>query len=194
MKKILLSIFLLCFMATGSNGQNNSFGFNFGLGGGKVLKETLIGGASYELNTGFSVGFNYHRKLSRHLGLMTGLNWYANTVTVLPAFYPGKDMPTGKYPVQLIYIPLLLKLDLGKYFFINGGIIGDIDITNKKVMTNQTGLGASLGIGTEYFVTNKFSIQPNPYLNVHGLLLTNGGKYPARIVDAGIQLSFLLNR
>lgn len=132
MKRILLSILFIIYMTTMSDAQTNSYGLTFGVGSGSILKQTLEGGPSHDIHTGFSIGLNYNRKLTNKLGLMSGLNWYSNNVTVTPQFYPGNDRTPKDYNVQLIYGPLLLKVDLGKYFFINSGVIGDIDITNKK--------------------------------------------------------------
>lgn len=83
-------------------------------------------------------------------------------------------------------------MEVSKYFFINGGLIGDIDVTKNKYMTNQSGIGAGLGIGTELAITNKFAIQLNPYLNLHGLLLTNSSNHPERLLDGGIKLSLVI--
>lgn len=185
---------LLVSMAITSKGQNDHYGISIGLGNGVILKKALEGGASYDINTGFSIGFQYNRKLSNKLHLMTGVNLYENSVTITPAFHPGNDMTPKTNDVRLIYIPLLLKVDLLKYLFINGGVIGDIDITRNKYIANQSGIGASLGIGTEFPINDKFSIQLNPYLNFHGLLLTNNETYPERIFDSGVKLSFILKR
>ncbi len=194
MRKVLISIVFIAGMIITSKGQNNAYGISIGLGNGIILKEALDGGASYDINTGFSIGLLYGRKLSNKLHLMTSVNLYDNSVTVTPNFHPGIDMTPQTYDVRLIYIPVLLKVDLSNYFFINGGLIGDIDITKDKYITNQSGIGATLGIGTEFSINNKFSIQLNPYLNFHGLLLTNMENYPERVFDSGIKLNLIIKR
>jgi hypothetical protein len=181
-------------VVTTSKGQNHSYGLSVGVGNGAILKQKLAGAPSYEMSTGFSVGLQYNKKLTNTLQLMTGINWYDNSVAVTPNFYPGRNMTPKDYSVQLIYIPLLLKVDLSKYFFVNGGLLGDIDITNSEYITSQSGLGASFGIGTEFSITDNFSIQLNPYLNFHGLLLADKQNYPERIFDPGIKLNFVLHK
>jgi len=194
MKKIFISVVLIIAAAMTSKGQDHSYGVSVGVGNGIILKQKLAGAPSYKMSAGFSIGFQYSKKLNDKLHLLTGVNWYENTLTVTPAFYPGLDRTPKDYNVQLIYIPLLLKVDLGKYFFMNGGLLGDIDITKNKYIASQSGLGASFGIGTEFYITGNFSIQLNPYLNFHGLLLTDKENYPERIFDPGIKLSFLLHK
>jgi hypothetical protein len=193
-KKLSILIVLILGITIISKAQNNSYGLSAGIGNGVVLKEALEGDASYRLNTGFSIGLQYSRKLTNKLHLMTGINWYNNSIKVTPAFHPGVEMAAKTYDVQLIYIPLLIKASLGKYFFIDGGFIGDVDVTNNKYITNQSGLGASLGMGIEFPLSGKFFIQLNPYLNFHGLLLTDKEDYSERIFDSGIKLNFIVKR
>jgi hypothetical protein len=194
MKKIFISVVLIMAVVSTSKAQYHSYGLSVGVGNGTILKQKLAGAPSYKMSTGFSIGLQYSKKLKDKLHLLTGVNWYKNTLTVKPNFYPGRDMTPKDYNVQLIYIPLLLKVDLSKHFFINGGLIGDIDLTNNKYITSQSGLGASFGIGTEFSVTGNFAIQLNPYLNFHGLLLTDKQNYPERIFDPGIKLNFVLHK
>lgn len=194
MKRVLISIVFIVGMVITSKGQNNAYGISIGIGNGTILKEALDGGASYDINTGFSIGLQYSRKLSNKLHLMTSINLYDNSVTVTPGFHPDIDMTPKTYDARLIYIPLLLKVDLSKYFFINGGLIGDIDITKDNYITNQSGIGASLGMGAEFSIDDKFSIQLNPYLNFHGLILTTKENYPERIFDLGVKLNLIIKR
>jgi hypothetical protein len=194
MKKLITSIIIILGTIITSKGQDNSYGLSVGFGNGIILKKSLDGGASYDLNTGFSIGLQYNRKLTKKLHLMTSINWYNNSISVIPNFNPDISMTSKTFDVQLIYIPLLLKIDLGKYLFFNGGLIADIDATKNKYISNQSGLGASFGIGTEFLITKNFYIQLNPYLNFHGLILIDKEKYPERILDSGIKLNLILKR
>ncbi|MEO6819865.1 MAG: hypothetical protein ABI204_09080, partial [Ginsengibacter sp.] len=129
MKSLLLSILLIIGLTGISKGQSNSYGISIGTGKGFIMKKALLGGGTYNLNTGLFIGFQYSKRLNNKLYLMTGVNWYKNSVSITPTFYPGIDLTPEKHDIQLIYIPVFLKLDLSKYFFLNGGLIGDFDIT-----------------------------------------------------------------
>jgi hypothetical protein len=194
MKKLFISLILIAGMAMVSKGQKHSYGLSVGVGNGTILKQRSIGGPSYDVGTAFSIGLQYSKKINDNLHLMTGVNWYTNTLTVIPSFYPGIDQTPKDYNVQLIYIPVLLKVNLGKYFFINGGLLGDIDISKGKYIASQSGIGASIGPGVEFSLGGKFAIQLNPFLNFHGLILTNKESYPERIFDPGVKLNFVLKR
>lgn len=190
MKKLMIAVILLTAVSAGA--QQNSFGISLGTGSGMLLQKKLEGGPSTDLNTGLSAGLQYGRKLTDKLHLVTGLNWYHNSVSVTPAFFPDRERITTKHTLNLLYIPVHLKYDLSRYFFVNGGLIGNLDITNHKVITEQSGIGAGLGLGTRFTIVPGFFAELNPYLNFHGLLLTNRDKYPERVLDAGVKLNLLL--
>ncbi len=192
MKNILLLLFLIGSF-TKSFGQTNKFGISVAVNNGGIITTALDGGANVDLKTGIAIGLQYERKFSKNLHFQTAINWYKNTIEVTPSFYPGNDMSTKKYDIALVDVPLFLRVDLSKHFFINGGLLTDIDISKEKYLSNQSGIGAGIGIGTEFLQSSKVSIRLNPYLNFHSLLLFQKDNYPERIVDAGIQLCFLIN-
>lgn len=96
--------------------------------------------------------------------------------------------------LNLLYIPILLKINVGKHFFIHGGLLGDIDVSKPKGISDQSGIGTSIGVGTEFYLGRKISLQLNPYMNFHGLIMSNPDNYPDRVMNPGIKLSFLLNK
>jgi hypothetical protein len=192
MKRTLLLFCLTMSIIYTSSAQKNSYGISVGIGGGLILKRTLIGAAAYDLKTGYSIGFKYSRSFTDKLSLQSGLNFYSNTVLITPSFDPDFPNETREHKLAMLYVPISLRKDLSKYFFMNAGLIGNIDISNKKQITNQTGIGAMIGIGTEISINDNFSIQLNPYLNFLGLLQFSGENYPERVLDAGIKLSFIL--
>jgi hypothetical protein len=197
-KEIMKRSFTLIYFVVGlinvSFAQLNSYGISIGAANGMIIKQALEGGPSYDLNTGITLGFQYCREMSEKLHLMTSVNWYKNTVTVTPAFYPNMDMSPENYDVQLIYVPVFIKIDLSRYLFLFGGPIADFDITNERYITSQSGMGAGLGIGTEFPISEKFAVQFNPYLNLHGIVLADQEDYPERVFDTGLKLSLILKK
>jgi len=188
MKKIIITIIIMIGLLSPSIGQDNTYGLNLGIGSGIILRSALDGGASYNLNTGYSIGFAYSRKLKDNLQFQTGLNWYSNSVSVTPSFYPGIDMTPRTYDVSLFYIPVFLKVDLSRYFFVNAGLIIDYDNSKNNYIASQSGVGSGIGIGTNIVNTKKFGVQLNPYLNLHGLIMTKQENYLERVFDGGIKL------
>jgi hypothetical protein len=192
MKRLMILSLLITGLINTSIGQKNTYGLSIGVAKGFIMKQALDGDASYDLNTGFSIGFHYNRKLTDKLYIETGIDWYNSSVSVTPSFYPNIDMTPKEYDIQLIYIPVFVRVDLSKYFYLNGGLIGDFDITKDNYITNQSGIGAGFGLGTGFSITDKIVIELNPYLNFHGLVLVDKENYPERICDFGVKLNLLI--
>ncbi|HEY0741054.1 MAG TPA: hypothetical protein VGD40_06300 [Chryseosolibacter sp.] len=194
MKTLIIIGLLIAISIHASIAQKNRFGISGGIGNGIIMKQALEGGAGYDLNSSFSLGFQYERKLSGPLYFMAGGTWYKSSVFVTPSFQPGLNMPASSYDLQVIYLPIMLKLEFAKYLFVNGGLIADVDVTPNRYITNQSGVGAGFGIGAQVPIRKKFLVQLNPYLNFHGLLMADTDQYPERVLDSGVKLSFLLRR
>jgi hypothetical protein len=192
MKSLMILALLITGLINTSIGQKNTYGLSIGVAKGFIMKQAIDGDASYDLNTGFSIGFHYNRKLTDKLYIETGIDWYNSSVSVTPSFYPNIDMKPKEYDIQLIYIPVFVRVDLSKHFYLNGGLIGDFDITKDNYITNQSGIGAGFGLGTGFSITDKIVIVLNPYLNFHGLVLEDKENYPERICDLGVKLNLLI--
>ena len=186
---IFLSLFLFAASCLQCVGQKNSFGVSLGAGKGIILKQALEGGPGYSLNKSFSLGGLFNRKITERLHFNTGLVWYSTSVSVTPNYYPGIDLKPAEYKTQLIYVPLTFKAFVSKYVFFNAGIIGDFDVSKNSPLTRQSGVGAGSGIGGRVDLSDDISLELNPYLNFHGLLLAKGEMYSERILDSGVRLS-----
>jgi hypothetical protein len=169
--------------------QKNSFGISIGTGKGIILKQALEGGPAYSLNTGFSIGTYFNRKITDRLHFNAGLVWFKSSVSVTPNYYPGSDLTPEDYNVQLIYVPMTVKAFVSKYIFFSGGVLADFDISKNSHLTRQGGMGATAGIGGRISLSGKLSLELNPYLNFHGLMLAKSDMYPERILDSGVKLS-----
>jgi len=188
MQKPILLVFIFFSMAFLAEAQRNSFGLMIGTGKGFVAQQALEGAAELNLNQSFSIGIEYNRIISDKYAFETGLVWYKNQVSVAPAFYPGIDMTPVNYEIQLLYIPTFLKVNFSKRFFMHGGFLVDIDISDSSYISSQSGLGAGLGVGTEVSIAKSLIMSINPYVNLHGIILADKENYPERILDSGIKI------
>jgi Outer membrane protein beta-barrel domain len=188
MQKLFLLVVLFSSISMLTEAQRNSFGLTLGTGKGFIAQQALEGAPGLELNQSFSIGIQYNRIFNDRYTFETGLTGYKNQISVTPAFYPGADMTPVNYEIQLVYVPLFLKVNFSKYFFMHGGFLADIDLSDNSYISSQTGLGAGLGVGIEFSISKKIMMQVNPYMNLHGMILTNKENYPERIVDSGIKI------
>lgn len=195
MKKLLIIfLVLISFAASAQESSRNSYGLVVGAGSASVIRASLEGAPNLDLQRNFELGANFYRQIGPKLKFETGLVYHYNKLTQKSVFSPDVPQVTTQYDVHLIYLPAFLRIKLSKYFFVNGGGMVDIDISNSmglsnsRALNNQSGLGVGLGIGGEVAVLHKFYLQVNPYLNLHGVLPVQRENYPGRILDAGIKV------
>lgn len=195
MKKLLtFFLVLLGFAAQGQENSKNSFGLNVGTGKTIVLRASQEGAQNLDLEKNFEIGANYYRQIGTKLKLETGLFYHYNQLNQWPALAPDNPAITTQYDVHLMYLPLFLRYNLSEYFFINGGGLIDIDLSNpmglstSRALDSQSGLGVGIGIGGELALFPGYLLQINPYLNLHGALQLQQENYPGQILDAGIKI------
>lgn len=196
MKKLLIIFMaLISFAANAQQSSRNSFGLTAGAGSASVVRASLDGAASLDLQGGFEVGANYYRQIEEKLKFESGLLYHYNLLEQNSNLPPDVPPITTQYDVHLIYLPVFLRYNLSKHFFVNGGGLVDIDLSNplgissSRTLDKQSGLGLGMGIGGELAILPKLYLQLNPYLNLHGaILLDHQSNHPGRILDAGIKV------
>ena len=149
----LLCCIVLSF-SQGSNDLNNhrAIGITFSsLGENEIIRfEELDGGASYDGDGFFSIGINYLQSLNKWITLETGLEYAQHSVTIQSELPPDIDSESRSVDMALITFPLSIRAQLSQYFFINTGLLVDIDVSGSSDIDSQTGLGGLLGLGGQY--------------------------------------------
>lgn len=163
--------------------KKNSFGIVAGFGGGGVLERAADGGGSMTLKTGISLGFNYYRSISPKAYFETGLIFNANRLNFSPPFNPNFNYEDQTENLRLVYIPLFIRLDVSKAFFLQGGFLADIDFTSSEYLNSLSGVGVGIGLGFYIPLSEKMKFQINPFSNLHGLSSSN-----ERLLETGIRL------
>ena len=195
MKKLTTIILvLICFAANAQERGRNSFGLTAGAGSASVIRASLEGSPSLDLEKNYEFGGNFYRLIGEKLKFETGLIYHYNKLTEISPSRPDVPQITAVHDVHLIYLPAFIRYNLSRYFFVNGGAMLDLDISNplglsrSRALDNQNGLGVGMGIGGEFPIHPALYLQVNPYLNLHGALIMQREKYPERILDAGIKV------
>jgi hypothetical protein len=193
MKKHLASL-VLVFITLNLYSQNlnkNSYGISIGTGEtGVYSSEKTMGGPGYGASSTFEAGFNYCHPLNHTFSFESGIYWHYNKISVTPSFYPGIDMTPRYYNCNLLYVPLNLKLMFAKYFFIDGGLLFNVDISRNSDIANQTGLGTDFGFGVEIPVFKHYCISINPYINIWGLYKFDRLGSGECLLGDGIRITF----
>jgi len=169
----------------------SSFGDNF-----VYYSEDLAGAASYDGDYFLAVGIHYLHPLNRWLELETGAEYARHHILINPNLPPQMDSTPRKAAFSLINIPVTLRANFLRYFFVNGGPFLDIDASTTSPIDSQTGLGAMLGVGMQYRLHSGIALFVNPYVKNHSLLPFGFFNHHERVFEAGFRLgiTYPLNR
>jgi hypothetical protein len=138
----------------------------------------------------YTLGLNYTKGLNKWLELEVGIEYSKHNISlgVTDLFETHVFMRAHKTELSLIGIPAMLKANFLKYFFVNGGLLIDIDVSPKNIyMNDQTGFGLIAGVGANYSFEPGLSVFLNPYIKAHSLININNLQ---RVLEAGFRLGF----
>lgn len=162
-----------------SFGENDVFRFN-----------ELEGAASYNSDYFRTLGISYVSVLNKWLEVETGIEYSRHNIIIEPNLPPYIDAFPRKASFSFINIPVTLRANFLKYFFVNGGLIIDVDASTNSPIDNQTGIGVLLGLSIKYDFDFGISAFVNPYSKMHSLIPFQTEKYHQRILENGIRIGF----
>jgi hypothetical protein len=195
MKRLLIAVFLLILALnlSAQDSTKNTFGISVNLGRTEVFRGfgKSDGGSGIEGSSSFDIGLNYFKPTTRTLTFVSGLFWHHNKITVTPEFIPVVATPPKYYNSNLLYIPINERLTILKYFFIEGGVLLDLDMSINSQLNNQTGIGSNIGLGLEIPVFKHHKVSISPYLNVHSIFqLTHDHNHSfGNLIDSGFRIT-----
>jgi hypothetical protein len=162
-----------------------------GFGSNDVFrKEELIGGPGYLGERFYNLGISYLYPLNRIFDLETGLEYADHKITITPGVSPI-HYPSYGAGFSLITIPVGIRVNFLRYFFVNGGLLFDADASQSMPINSQTGLGFNLGLGFKYNFKCGFTAFVNPYTKYHSLVSFSSDKYPQHLLESGIRLGVM---
>jgi hypothetical protein len=119
----------------------------------------------YSVNQSYGFGLTYIRPINKLLDIETGVEYESFDASVHSVFDYYKRSRTS-----LLDIPVGLRLNFMKYFYVNGGLLFDLDISTDSPLHIQTGFGSMLGLGLKYDFPTGISLFLNPYVKFHSML------------------------
>lgn len=202
MKNFIICMLLSVINLATMNAQKDStetkigkFGVSFSSFGGSDLFpfQSIDGNAGYDSKGYFAVALNYVRDINRWLDFETGIEYAKYKMATSGGSLTGVYIPPQKFDVQVINIPLTVRANFWNYFFANGGLLVDIDVTKNRDADAQNGLGAMMGIGGNYDFPSGVSVFVNPYVKVHSLLHFGSDNIHYRLGNVGVRLGVMYN-
>ena len=164
------------------------------VGENEVIQKSLLGGPGYSGDGFYTIGAACQIPLTSRLDFETGLDYAKHNVIISPADFSST---LYKVNVRVASIPLTVKLNFLKHFFVNGGCLLDIDLSSSSssnsslMIDNQDGLGAMLGVGMKYDFKFGGTLFVNPNLKCHSLVHFTTKDYRQRLLEAGIRIGFM---
>ena len=194
-KRILLLTFLLVMtLLKPVNAQDFKIGLTVTpCGDNEILRKSLDGAASYSGDGFYAVGIICQIPLTSRLDLKTGLDYGKHTIIITPNLPPGSNNTPYKSNLKLTSIPVTLKMNFQKHFFVNGGALLDIGSSSSGSIHSQNGIGAVLGVGAKYDFKFGGTLFLNPYLKCHSLVPFSSEKYHQRLLESGIRFGITYN-
>jgi hypothetical protein len=198
-KKSLLILFCSAFAisiyAQKSDGESRKakIGITFSsFGKNDVFRhEEYEGGASYNSDKFYTIGFNFVYKLNKTFDFETGIEYANHKITIYPEFFPNNDKPPYGVKFSLINVPVTLRVNFLKYCFLNGGLNLDFDPTVSSPIDSQDGIGALLGIGLKYNFKYGISAFINPYFKAHSLVSFSTVENRQRVLESGFRFGIM---
>ncbi len=165
--RILKLTFILCLLSFASFSQVDSKRNQIDISGSYFKNDVsrftiIIGGASADDGMGYCFGINYSRKIANKSWINTGIGYLKTSNDFIPSI--GLSYPIVNIESKLLRIPVKIRYDIIKWFYIKTGLSFDYQFNNKSGMyiSNQSGIGysASIGINLNLFELIYFNIEP----------------------------------
>lgn len=209
MKKALLPILLLLLISTlhaqePKQRRPGHFGLSFA--GIALVQEDYrmnrvryggtydIGGYSEKLF--YTIGFNYLKPLGSWLDLETGLEYSRKLGEVKSVFFG--DAMIEKANVTMASIPLTLRANFSRFFYVNAGLLTDLDLGGHEPKgyeskRYQSGIGPVVGLGVKYDFKSGGQIFINPYFKRRAIIEFSENEDRLKMDEAGIRVGFYFN-
>ena len=175
-KSVCFVLVFLC-LSTLMSAQKGQLGITFSAmsdNGVARFGSGYIDDSSTDAGKSFTYGISYLKPLNKWLDIETGLE-YLSCPVEKRIIYIGPT--TGLFTSQratlsMLSIPITVRANFLKYFFVNAGLLLDIDVSSNSIINSQSGLGSLLGLGIKYDFRNGISVFVNPYSKIHLFPLT----------------------
>ena len=174
-KSVCLVLVFLC-LSTLLSAQKGQLGITFSaLSDNDVARfRSVIDDSSTGAGKSFTYGISYLKPLNKWLDIETGLEYLSCPIQTksIVGTINGVTTLTRSATLSMLTAPVTVRANFLKYFFVNGGLLLDVDVSSNSIVNSQSGLGSVLGLGVKYDFKNGISVFVNPYSKIHLFPLT----------------------
>ena len=174
-KSVCLVLVFLC-LSTLMSAQKGQLGITFSaLSDNDVARfRSVIDDSSTGAGKSFTYGISYLKPLNKWLDIETGQEYLSCPIQTksIVGTINGVTTLTRSATLSMLSAPVTVRANFLKYFFVNAGLLLDIDVSSNSIVNSQSGLGSVLGLGVKYDFKNGISVFVNPYSKIHLFPLT----------------------
>ncbi|WP_028298031.1 outer membrane beta-barrel protein [Olivibacter sitiensis] len=158
-------------------------------------QKALLGTGSKEGRSQSKFGLHYTYQLNERLGIESGIQYLKYRYDLRPA-PTGIPQTATAHELQLLSVPVYGKFSFLRFLYLNGGVMLDIEAKNSGGVNSQSGIGAGVGIGAQYYLKNGIGFFLNPQLIQHRVIGFHSEQYPNKLTEASasIGISYKLSR
>jgi len=169
-KSVCLVLVFLC-LSTLMSAQKGQLGITFSAlsDNGVARFRSMEDDSSTDAGKSFTYGISYLKPLNKWLDIETGLEYLSCPIETksIVGTINGVTTLTRSATLSMLSAPVTVRANFLKYFFVNAGLLLDIDVSSNSIINSQSGLGSLLGLGLKYDFKNGISVFVNPYSKIH---------------------------
>jgi hypothetical protein len=174
-KSVCLVLVFLC-LSTLMSAQKGQLGITFSAlsDNGVARFRSVEDDSSTDAGKSFTYGISYLKPLNKWLELETGMEYLSCPIETksIVGTINGVTTLTRSATLSMLTAPVTVRANFLKYFFVNAGVLLDIDVSSNSIINSQTGLGSLFGLGMKYDFKNGISVFVNPYAKIHSFPLS----------------------
>ena len=174
-KSVYLVLVCIC-LSTLMSAQKGQLGITFSAlsDNGVARFRSMEDDSSTDAGKSFTYGISYLKPLNKWLDIETGLEYLSCPIETksIVGTINGVTTLTRSATLSMLSAPVTVRANFLKYFFVNAGLLLDIDVSSNSIINSQSGLGSLLGLGLKYDFKNGISVFVNPYSKIHLFPLT----------------------
>jgi len=152
----------------------------------------LVGEAGYDTRRLFTGGINYVHPLNKTFDLETGVEFISFSINISPDVNPYPDLISTTGYLNVMNIPFLIRANFPYLFYVNAGLLLDMDMSSSNNINTQTGIGGMFGFGWKYGFKSGTQITINPYIKMHSLISFSMESNPQRLLESGLRVGLLI--
>jgi len=152
------------------------------------------GGATGNSKLGLNIALEYVRSTTNRVSYGYGVSYQFSQVELVPA--PMIEGEPHIETINLISASFKTVFNFRKGYYLSTDPAIDIQLnsSSQKSISNQSGLGISIGYGKRVLLNERFSINIEPRLWVHNVVPFGDTNIPERLTVFGIKAGLKLGR